>query len=688
MRPTPERKTSKNLSWQLLLLLSSLLLCLLLYWPTLSQPYFWDDAPHYDFATTRTFAQIWTDVRGLSYYRPLTFTLYKLLFEAVPPGETTPAHLLLLFVHSVNAWLVGNLLQRLLAPRAEARPEPTPWALGLTFSQMAGLLAGLLFVTYPFGALPVSHFAAFMHPLVTFFILGSTLSTILFLTTGRLLWLSLALAQAILAPFVHESGVMAGTVAMTAPYISDWHLARSRWKLLLLLPVASIIFLPVWWLVPKTPNTFEWTGWGGILASSLFFAQGPTFPIQPLSRLIMDHLAQSRPGIALTVVGLPLRDLATIGMMSLLALAMSATVLWRTNRLRILGISLAWTALVTLPSIVVLPFPYITVSQRLLYSTGPAAAILWATVCISLAGLARHPGIRAALAASLACLVAVVPMLYVQREMALHELALRPLEELAEVAREYPEDRHLVMNALNWINYRQPWYALGQEGVSVSADYVDFERLVQVNSGNRAAFAAATYPAIRTELMQLYYSTIGEEAPWDATTFRDRAYEFDRIWLTAYGNEAARVLEVGTVGHELEPGEPKYVASFDDKVHLLEASLEVDGQTATASLRWKYGFDLGNITVFRHLYNCSGDLIGQGDGHAIAGMLPWDGLVSGTEVIDIRHIPLEVVPEDGCYRLGVGLYSQDGQRVPAQDSQGMPLADFMVSLTFVPGIEP
>lgn len=668
-------------AWQLLLLLCPLFLTFLLYWPTLSQPYFWDDVPHFDFATTRTFLQLWTDVRGLSYYRPLTFSLYKILFEVLPPGKTTLPHMILLFVHTGNAWLVGNVLRRMMQPRGET--DSACWIPGLTASQAAGLLASLLFVIYPFAVLPASHFAAFMHPLVTFFTLGTTLSALLFVTTNGRLWFPVAAGLALLAPFVHESGVMAGAVAAMVVAFNDWTLARRNWRLLVLLPCASIAFLPVWCWVPKTPNTFEWTGWGGILASMLFFIQGPTFPLQPLSRTVMEYLAEAKPDVGLTIVGLPLRDLVTIGSISLVAMILATPVLWQARRLRVLVIALAWTALAALPSILVLPFPYVSVSQRLLYSAGPASAMLWAAVCVSLATRARHPATRAAAVTGLAIAIAAVPVLYLRREMVLHETALRPLEQMAALARQHPDEQHLVVNAVNWINYKQPWYALGHEGVSVSAVYVDFEGLVQINSGSQARFATATYPAIKTELPRHYYSTIHEEAPWDAVTFAAEAPGFDRIWLTVYDDHAVQVVEAGSVSLEPCTSIPKYRADFDGKARLLDATLDIQDQSAILELRWHYFSDLRDFTVFRHLRNCAGQLVGQGDGRALAGMLPWDSLTPGTVLRDVRHIPLESISDDGCYIAQVGLYSADGQRVPVWGSDGVILSDSAVPVTFV-----
>src|SRR6185436_19164164 len=84
-------------------------LAALLYGPTLGLPYFWDDFPHFNFATTRTYLQIWTDVTGLPYYRPLIYTFFRLLYTILPFGAGTLPHLLFLSLHAANAALAGQV---------------------------------------------------------------------------------------------------------------------------------------------------------------------------------------------------------------------------------------------------------------------------------------------------------------------------------------------------------------------------------------------------------------------------------------------------------------------------------------------------------------------------------------------------------------------------------------------------
>jgi hypothetical protein len=421
-----------------------------------------------------------------------------------------------------------------------------------------------------------------------------------------------------------------------------------------------------------------------MLASATFFAQGPSFPLQPLSRIAMDRLASIEPGQAPAILGLPWWDLAVIWLVALVALSIAAWVLRRAGQWRLLAIALAWTFLAALPSIVALPFPYVSVSQRLLYASGPAAALLWGVVCAAAGGLVQSPAAQKALTAGLALLVGLVPALYVRREVGLHELALQPLGELAAIGQRESGGRHLVLNPPNWVNYKHPWYALGQEGVSVAADYVDLDRLIRVNSGTQTRFVSATFPGIKTEPDLYYYSTIGEDTPWDHTTMSARAARHDQVWLTAYDDNEIAVTSLGHIRAGQEAVPDRYIARFADRVFLMTADLEPESEAvrATVKLVWRYLGELPEATVFRHVLDCEGQMLGQGDGFALGGTLPFEGLDPGNEILDTRQIALDPPASPGCYILSVGLYLPDGSRLEAHAQDGGRLADDAARITF------
>ena len=87
MSSRASRRGQNLLAWLLCSLLT-----LALYWRTIPLPYFWDDVVHFDFATSRTFLQVWTNVTGLPYYRPVVFTLYKIFFELQTTSQPSNEH--------------------------------------------------------------------------------------------------------------------------------------------------------------------------------------------------------------------------------------------------------------------------------------------------------------------------------------------------------------------------------------------------------------------------------------------------------------------------------------------------------------------------------------------------------------------------------------------------------------------
>ena len=343
------------------------------------------------------------------------------------------------------------------------------------------------------------------------------------------------------------------------------------------------------------------------------------------------------------------------------------------RRWRILGVALSWTWLTALPAILVLPFPYITVSQRLMYVSAPGAAMLWAAACASLASRVRRPALQGMVAVGLVAGIVIVPVLYVRREMALLELALRPLEQLVGIAHRHPAERHLVINAENWVNYRHPWYALGQEGVSVSAPYIDLATLVWVNSRTPAQFSAASLPTIKADTGVTSYSTINEDRPWNWADVATLSPEYDHIWITDYSDHAITIEEAGSVRHGTALPPVGYLASFGDGVYLTNINLQVGGSMTTVNLDWKVLDGVANATIFRHVYDCDGHMLAQGDGLALGRTLQLELLAPGSEVRDIRHIAMDQLHPDDCLVVGVGLYLPDGTRVPARRADGVAL---------------
>ncbi|MEK7327561.1 MAG: hypothetical protein AAB217_20140, partial [Chloroflexota bacterium] len=86
-----------------------------LYGSTLSLPFFWDDVPHFQYLHNRSIPSIWSDASITPYYRPLTFTIWRVMQFVIGSTNPAPYHFVNVLALIVNGWLVG-LLAKVLTP--------------------------------------------------------------------------------------------------------------------------------------------------------------------------------------------------------------------------------------------------------------------------------------------------------------------------------------------------------------------------------------------------------------------------------------------------------------------------------------------------------------------------------------------------------------------------------------------
>ena len=133
------------------------LVSLLAYGFSVRLPFFSDDLVHFRWLSATDLVGIWTSARALGYYRPLSFTLWKLLW-ALQAGYHAPTmHALNIGVHALNSLLVLALLSGLERKR----------------NLLLGLTAAILFSLFPFSYQAVPWVGSLSHPLATALILGA-----------------------------------------------------------------------------------------------------------------------------------------------------------------------------------------------------------------------------------------------------------------------------------------------------------------------------------------------------------------------------------------------------------------------------------------------------------------------------------------------------------------------------------
>jgi hypothetical protein len=147
------------------------------------------------------------------------------------------------------------------------------------------------------------------------------------------------------------------------------------------------------------------------------------------------------------------------------------------------------------------------------------------------------------------------------------------------------------------------------------------------------------------------------------------------VWLAEHGYIGTEVWIEGfrivpyTFAHDA-PAQA-YHQRFADQIELGSASVQVhDERWINVALRWKPLQPITvNYSVFVHLIDANGSLVGQHDGQPAAGYLPTSSWQSGMMIED-RHsilLPAELPPGD--YTLVVGLYDPNtGERL--RDASG------------------
>jgi hypothetical protein len=250
--------------------------------------------------------------------------------------------------------------------------------------------------------------------------------------------------------------------------------------------------------------------------------------------------------------------------------------------------------------------------------------------------------------------------------------ALSPLRVLSQTVLEHPAERQLIVNAPNWVAPAQADYALGHEGVEVMPAYVTPQLLAWTNTGIRASVDGAAFPNVFPQLDGLYFDAWGPAQDWESMAALAPGY--DRVWLWEYGDATSALREVGAVSTGGLDPPANYLASFDGRVWLASASVEMSSGVARVELTWHSTAEAGE-DVFAHVLACDGAVLGQRDGAALGGVYPLWLWPPSVTVVDVRHIPLARQP-GGCYRVEIGLFDPaDGARAPAFGADGARLAN-------------
>jgi hypothetical protein len=617
-----------------------LILLVVSYGRSLFLPFFFDDLVHIPFMEGHTLVDIWRTSGGLAYYRPLSFSIWKLMAWLMGRHDALAQHSLNLGLHLLNALLVAWLAGRL-------------WVNRVWFRRF---VAGSLFLLYPFSYQAIPWVGAMSHLAVTSLVLLSVVGYWRFRQGGGRVWAATSLLFAALAPFAHENGVLIGPLVAALEFASPTRqrCLRRVLKRGFLWSLPALAWFPIWWSAPKSADlSIPALGFERLWQNGVYFAQGVAYPVTWIGGWL--HRQWKLDGLGVAAV------------LSTSALVLAAFVQVRTHSNRRLFPWL-WCGLAVLPAVLTLKFDYVINGPRLLMIAGVGAVWLWTEVFALIFPPARSgdPGrIRIMLLLLAVASLGVQNLAFIYQRMTLHRQLGSGIEQVVDAALSAEKEGRpaVVVNFPSWFAPLESQYALGHEGVLVWPDYAQPNALVWVNSGRNARLGFVRWDPVRMAL-PIHYGVAGGDPDWDSL-ISARSQLF-----MARGEDQIQMVPVAVLDVLVNHDVP--LASFSNDegrlvVQLIEATA---GSVADGSigidLVWQVGQVPSGVTVFVHLLDAEGQLVAQADGDPFGGLLALDRWPSGLVARDLRF-----ADSPSAVTIVAGLYNRaTGQRWPAISSTG------------------
>lgn len=643
-----------------------LVIGLMLYASSLNLLLFSDDAPHMQWLSNQQSGSYWLSSEGFPVYRPATFAAWDVLVRLLGGPDALAFHGLSVLLHLVNGLLV-----------AEA-------AAFLTRQRRIGLVAGLLFVAFPFSYGAVTLAAAQFHLWQLFGILAGSRLMLGWLDARRGWW-RLALAWLLIAwaIFQHENGVLAP--ALVGGILISHEIRtglRAAWKRLALAlgPAAgiAIVYVIMRALAIKADASELQLAALEVKVGQTFQVMG--FPLAALFRLVFNP----ENGLGLAWLS---------GVIFLAVISLWAYRQWNTPKpggqpslvvcLSVLGIG--WFFLAMLLAWLFVPVDYLLGSVRLHYLASAGLAWTYAAILthpLPQAGsgwrrwLVGGPGLGI-------CLIIAVPFIWAR------QAEFRKMDtvyhNIGEIARQMTIDRTMPLTqslmVLNGPSVTSPprlTFLLGSEGSVYLPDYVSLEALLWVNG-----FISEQHPL---EVEMRHTPDVSPAIAVDAPELdRSVLADFDAVVAV---QELDGSLHTALVGKQLSADSPSSapLADFENGIRLEDGSLEKaadagiylpgsmsgsDPTVITLRLEWMVSSPPQQpVEIFVHLL-CDGEQIAQADGPALGRVYPFALWQPDERWRDIRYFVLPADRQASCLHVLIGLYDPaTGNRIAVTDSAG------------------
>jgi hypothetical protein len=597
---------------------------LIMYGASISFGLIWDDPTWYQQGAGQTPWQILTALPTYQFYRPLAIILNRQLVAPTGIVAAQLAHIIQVIAH-----LMATLA---CVPVARA------FKLGTWHARMTALV----FAIFPFSYQAVA-WEAPQQPIAMLAVLVAILAADRFIQHGRIVVLIGSLAAYGFALLFQES---------TLPFVFAFfflaiinrssHKQRLRAWPILHLALASLFFL-IWLNVPRQGGI---TG-RGLQANVLaYILQGVTFPIASLFAAPLTYLPLAGLIAAFTLIWL----LLTMG-------------IWRWHSLRAVALSALWIAAGLLPIWIGLSWSYVRIGSRLLYPAAFGIALLWGGWMAVLFSQ-RHLKWQRAIGGIATIIVIGVSFQQWTLFQRLYQTGVQHLDRTIEVLAARPEAHLLFVNYPDRIELLPQPYPVGNWGLTLAPIVQDLSGFARAKVGVSAADRSLSAFQIGADQRGVWpYAVFMRGEDSDAIKLFAAISQSDRVYLTDYPPEGSlRLRDVG--GIRSASSSSPFIAAIGETVRINEAKLSVS-EDLTLEITWQC-FKPANEgdTIFVHVWKDNA-FISAHDGDALGGLIPLSVCPNGTEIIDVRHIPLnDLAP--GHYKVRAGVYNRlDGSRYPA-----------------------
>jgi len=587
-----------------LTLFVAVILTFAIYREAIDLPFFFDDMIHLRWLDWHSLSSLWTTAEAYIYYRPLTFLVWKISHIMWRHYDSFVLHLVNMALHALNGALVSYLAYRLFDGERRL---------------LYALAAASLFVTYPFSYQSVPSVGSLSKPLLAFLVLscGSLYCEARRRGSRFLLFCSTVLA--LLAPFAHENGVLAGALLIVMESLG---LIRKNLGYTSRLPslysisalgfsvVWSTIGFPIIWsMLRKSRSPVRLTSLESLWQKGVYFLQGLVLPAAPLAKVLTRIFS--------------LDDFAATALVALSTLALLFVFFRQTKRIFLLFFSVGWFVASVLPAWLFLKWNYVINGPRLLYLASVGNALLWAGALSAVWSSRLFRRLGPVLAGIVLLILLWHNVAFIRYRMELYVLGADLLSQVTETAKASVADESLLyVNIPAWLAPKESTYALGHEGVTFIPSYVGVKDFVYVNSGLERKTYAVRFANVQKHWRD-YVGCYGPRVGWEDL---DKAIRKANVaYVTEYLPARLRLAEAGAL--ETKNGKldkEDALAVFDDRMALIKGSFEHQDHELTVTLWWSCLDEIeGDYTAFVHVYDSEGHLVAQRDGYPLLGLFPF-----------------------------------------------------------------